>query len=104
MPECRPRQGGDDDCGGPLGQRSELGRRSGFVVVLEESHDAALVVESGAEVSTHRSRTFVEQAVVESLVVAMVEPELLELPYSNCEPLRARFVAARSVYGNSASG
>ena len=80
VPERRPRQGGDDHRGRPFGGRRELAGDAGFVVVLDEAHEASLVFEVGAEVAAYVRGAGVEQAVVEALVVAVVEAELLELP------------------------
>ena len=65
---------------GPLLLRRQLGGGARFVVVLEEADEVALVVEVGAQVAAHRPGILVEQAVVEPLVVAEVEAELLQLP------------------------
>ena len=52
-----------------------------LVVVLQEPGELVLVVEPGVEVLAHRPRVPLAQAVVEPLVVGVVEPLLLHRPF-----------------------
>ena len=53
----------------------------GLVVVLQEPGELVLVVEPGVQVLAHRPRVSLAQAVVEPLVVGVVEPLLLHRPF-----------------------
>ena len=58
------------------------GRRGpGLVVVLEESGELALIVEPGVQVLAHRLRVSLAQAIVEPLVVGVIEPLLQHRPF-----------------------
>src|SRR5262245_28730165 len=59
----------------------ERRRRAWLVVVLHESSQAILEIETGGEMFADRPRMTVAQSVVEPLVVAVVEALLLERPF-----------------------
>ena len=61
-------------------RRGEGRRRPRLVVVLDEADEPPLVFEVGAEVPVHAVGALVHEAVVEPLVVAVVEALLLERP------------------------
>ena len=61
--------------------RLEGGRRARLVVVLEEAGELVLVVEPGVEVLANRPRMLLAQAVVEPLVVRVIESLLLHRPF-----------------------
>ena len=54
------------------GRRKDTGRAR-FIVVFEKAKELILIVETSAQMTAHRTRTFVDQAVVEALVVAEIE-------------------------------
>ena len=60
--------------------RRERRRGARLVVVLEKAREAILEVEPGMQVLAHRARRAVLEAVVEPLVVGVVEPLLLQRP------------------------
>ena len=59
----------------------ERGGRPRLVVVLQEAGQLVLVIQPGVEVLAHRPRVSLAQAVVEPLVVGVVEPLLLQRPF-----------------------
>ena len=85
--------------------RREVGRGPRLVVVLEEAREVVLVVEIGPQVLAHRPRVPVAQAVVEPLVVGVVEALLLQRPLEVPVDLgheagtRVRARAARAIAG-----
>ncbi|MGE6738546.1 hypothetical protein, partial [Streptomyces sp. NPDC059900] len=79
-------QGRAGQRGNKRGRRPFLGRRQGargprLVVVLQEPDQAALVLLVGLQVPAHRLGALVQDPVVEPLVVAEVEPLLLQGPF-----------------------
>jgi hypothetical protein len=50
-------------------------------MVLNETYQLVLVIEAGAQVLAHALRVVAYKPVVESLVVAIVETELLQFPF-----------------------
>src|SRR5437660_945821 len=66
--------------GGLMNLRGEDGGRARLVVIFEKTNGPALVVEIGEEMAAHRGPVLVAQAVVETFVVGVVEPLLLEGP------------------------
>src|SRR5580704_11080988 len=80
MEEPCSREGGYCDCGGLL-LCGRKGRRSPrFVVVLEEAEQLLLVGKVSAEMKPNSLCIVMLQAIIEPLVVAEVEPLLLQLP------------------------
>ena len=77
----RPGREERDDRRGLVHVRRERGRRARLVVVLQEARELVLVVEPGVEVLAHRPRVAFAQAVVEPLVVGVVEALLLQRPF-----------------------
>ena len=61
----------------------EIERRRGarLIVVLQEARQVILVVEPGQEVSSDRRCVPFPEAVIQPLVVGVVEPLLLERPF-----------------------
>ena len=66
-------------------------------MILDKPNQFSLVGEVSAKVEPHALRSVVFQAVVKALVVAVVEPQLLQLPlqipvgFSNKTEIRAAF-------------
>ena len=72
---------GERGDGGRLpARRAERERGPRLVVVLDEPHQAALIAEVRLKVPANLRRRSVHQPVVETLVVAVVEALLLQLP------------------------
>src|SRR5499433_3401663 len=73
-----------DDGGRFVHARGEARGSPGLVVILEESGEPVLIVESGEEMLAHRPRVTLAQPIVEPLVVSVVEALLhhgpLEIP------------------------
>src|ERR1700716_1466751 len=78
LEEAQARREEGDCGGGSMLRPGEGGRRAGFVVVLEEARESVLVVEAGIQVVAHGVGVPGLQAVIQSLVVAIVEALLLQ--------------------------
>src|ERR1700733_4811860 len=79
MEEPCPRKGGCRDCRRSFLCRRKNGGSARLVMVLEEAEQLLLVAQIGAQVQSHALGLFVFQTIIEPLVVAEVEPELLQL-------------------------
>src|SRR5882762_2985592 len=78
--EAEPRDKERERRGGLMNRRREDGGGARLVVILEKTDGPALVVGIGQEVAAHSDPVLVAQAVVETFVVGVVEPLLLEGP------------------------
>src|SRR5271168_1273038 len=74
------RQEGDHGRGLVL-RPGEFGRGARLVVVFEKADELVLIVEAGEQVATDRRDIALSQAVVESLVVAIIEALLVQRPF-----------------------
>src|SRR5687767_1522759 len=80
VPQRRALHGCDGDGRRATLRRRELTRRPRLVVILGEADQVLLIVAVGTEVAADLFRIGMDEPVVEPLVVAVVEAELLELP------------------------
>src|SRR6266487_449949 len=78
--EFRSRQRHDRHCGHTFYFRRERCRRTRFVMVLDETHQLVLVIETSGKVQSNAFRVVVFEPIVEPLVIAIVESELLQIP------------------------
>ena len=79
--EPRSRSGRHHHSGGALLRRRECGGGSRLIVILDEANKLRLIRRIGAEMAADALGIIVFQAVVQPLVVAVVEPLLLQLPF-----------------------
>ncbi|MCG3776006.1 MAG: hypothetical protein JW395_2855 [Nitrospira sp.] len=81
MKQSGARQGCERHCRSPrlLIRKRRSGAR--FVVVLDETNELLLVRQIGAEVQAHALGRAMLQSIIEPLVVAVIEPLLLQLPF-----------------------
>ena len=79
--EAQPRREECRHCRRPVDLRGERGRGPRLVVVLEEAGQVVLEVEAREEVLADRARVARFEAIVEPLVVGVVEALLLERPF-----------------------
>ena len=70
-----------DDRRGLMNFRRERRRRPRLVVVLQETGELVLVIEARVEMLAHRPRMAFPEAIVEPLVVGVVEALLLQRPF-----------------------
>src|SRR5271169_5183966 len=80
MEESCSREAGNRDCGGLLlgGRKGRCG--PGLIVVLEEAKQLLLVGKVGTKMKPNSLCIVMFQAIIEPLVIAEVEPLLLQFP------------------------
>src|SRR5262245_114997 len=81
MKEPQARRQVGDDRGRFVHRRCKRGGRTRLVMVFHEARDLVLIVEAGGQMLPYRSGTALAQAIVETLVVRVVEPLLLHGPF-----------------------
>jgi len=80
MEEAQPRRQEGDDRRGLVNFRWERRGRARLVVVFQKAGELVLVIEPGAKMLAHRPGMTFAQAIVQPLVVRVVEPLLLQRP------------------------
>src|SRR5262249_37085066 len=70
-----------DDRSGLVSFQGERRRGPWLIVVFEKSGQFILIIQPGVEVLAHGPRMAFTEAVVQALVVGVVEPLLLERPF-----------------------
>ena len=80
MEEPQPRREERDDGGRLMPRPGKDCRGARLVVVLEEARQPVLVVEPGAQMGANGAGIGMAKAIVEALVVAVVEALLLQIP------------------------
>ena len=81
MEESQARRQERDDRGGLVDFRGKRRRGPRLVVVLQEAGQLVLVIQARVEMLAHRPGMAVAEAVVEPLVVGVIEALLLERPF-----------------------
>src|SRR5262249_41593115 len=81
MEETKPGRQESDDSRCPVHVEGESRGRAGLIVILQETRKLVLVIKAGQEMVVNRARMSFAQAVVEALVVSVVEAVLLQRPF-----------------------